>query len=298
MKRQLLFLINPISGANKKRRLFELIERTMNARALDFEIRHTDPLGEYVDLKREIAQSVWTDVVVAGGDGSVQAVASLLFGTTVRLGIIPAGSGNGMAYGAGISSNWKRAINQIVRGKAYPTDGYEVNGEKGCMLMGLGYDARVAEAFVHQRKRGFWRYIQICWSLFFEDNSYRMRIHTSEGVLEGTFFFISFANSNQFGNRVTIAPKADMRDGKLDLILVSSAPAVLKIFGLIYQILFGRPVSIAEAKRKTSIVRYVQAAKIEIENLDVAPLHVDGEPKPTAERIEVEVLPSAFWLMK
>ena len=298
MNRQLLFLINPISGTGKKRRLFELIERTMKANGFEFVIRHTDPSGEYGELKQELVQGVWTDVVVAGGDGSVQAVADLLFGTSVRLGIIPAGSGNGMAYGAGISSNWNRALNQVVQGKAYRTDGYEVNGQRGCMLMGLGYDARVAKAFVHQRKRGFWRYIQICWSLFFKENRYRLRIHTSDGILEGTFFFVSLANSNQFGNRVTIAPKADMHDGKLDLILVSSGSAVRKTFGLIHQILFGRPVSIAEARQQSSIVRYVQASIVEIENLDLAPLHVDGEPKPTAERMLVRVLPGVFWMVR
>lgn len=265
---------------------------------LDHEIRATDPLGHYADLKQELQNSIWTDVVVAGGDGSVQAVASLLFGTTVRLGIIPAGSGNGMAYGAGISSNWNRALEKIVTGKAYATDGYSVNGIKGCMLMGLGYDAQVADAFVHQRKRGFWRYLQICWSLFFDDKQYKLKLHLTEGTIAGRFFFVSLANSNQFGNRITIAPKADMQDGKLDLILVSSGSAIRKMIALLYQIFFGRPVDVQLATKQTSIVRYVQAGKVEIENLDSAPLHVDGEPKQTSEHIHVEVLPGAFWLMR
>jgi diacylglycerol kinase (ATP) len=298
MKRRILFLINPISGTGKKRRLNILIERKMLEEGLEHEVRATDPLGLYAGLRQELQNNEWTDVVVAGGDGSVQAVASLLFGTTVRLGIVPAGSGNGMAYGAGISSNWERALNKIVAGKAYATDGYSVNGVKGCMLMGLGYDAEVAAAFVHQRKRGFWRYLQICWSLFFDDKKYRLKLVLPEGSLEGRFFFVSIANSNQFGNRVTIAPKADMRDGKLDLILVSSGSAVRKMFSLLYQIVFGKPVDVQGALTQTSTVRYVQAARIEIENLDAAPLHVDGEPKQTSERMFVEVLSGAFWLIR
>jgi diacylglycerol kinase (ATP) len=228
----------------------------------------------------------------------VQAVASLLFGTKIRLGIIPAGSGNGMAYGAGISSNWRRALKKIIAGDAHATDGYSVNGVNGCMLMGLGYDAQVADAFVHQRKRGFWRYLQLCWSLFFEDKNYRLNIHLPEGTIEGKFFFVSLANSNQFGNRVTIAPMADMRDGKLDLILVSSGSSIRKMVALIYQIILGKPIGVQEAMKQTSIVRYIQTTKVEIENLDVAPLHVDGEPKQTAEKINVEVLPGAFWLIR
>lgn len=298
MKRRILFLINPISGTGKKRRLNLLIERKMLEARLEHEIRVTDPQGLYAGLRQELQNNEWTDVVVAGGDGSVQAVASLLFGTTVRLGIIPAGSGNGMAYGAGISSNWERALNKIVAGVAYATDGYSVNGVSGCMLMGLGYDARVAAAFVHQRKRGFWRYLQICWSLFFDDKKYRLHINLPEASLEGRFFFVSIANSNQFGNRVTIAPKADMQDGKLDLILVSSGSAIRKMFALLYQIIFGKPVDVQDARKQTATVRYVQATRIEIENLDAAPLHVDGEPKQTSERMRIEVLPGAFWLIR
>lgn len=298
MSRKILFLINPISGTQTKKKLFELIDAAMRKSGIEYSCQPTDPSGEYTLLKSELNAKKWTDVVVAGGDGSIHAVASVLFGTSVRLGIIPAGSGNGMAYGAGISSNWKCAIETIVRGNAFPTDAYEVNEIKGCMLMGLGYDARVAAAFLHQPKRGFWTYLRICWQLFFEKVNFNLKITTDEGEMYGSFFFVSVANSNQFGNRITIAPKANMQDGKLDLILVSKASAIKKMLGLIRQILFGKPMSLENAKQSSAVVRYIQSSSICIENNQYAPMHVDGEPKESAEKIQIRVIPKAFNIIR
>ena len=150
MHRNLLFLINPISGTRNKRRLTEAITKETAQRNISFQIIPTSIEAKYDFLKEKISQEKITDVIICGGDGTINHVVAALIGINVNIGIIPMGSGNGLAFAAKIPFNFSKALDVIFNGKASAIDGFYVNNRFGCMLCGLGFDAQVAYEFLHQ----------------------------------------------------------------------------------------------------------------------------------------------------
>ncbi len=178
MSRKIIYLINPISGTRGKSSLQELITRRTKAQKIDFSILPTDADGNYNFLLPVIEKEKITDIVVCGGDGTVSAVAAALMGTTSRIGIIPTGSGNGLAFAARIPAAASKALDIIFAGNASPVDGFMINGHFSCMLCGIGFDAGVAHEFALQKKRGLQTYIRISFARFFHTSAYRFRIHS------------------------------------------------------------------------------------------------------------------------
>ncbi|MEN9964717.1 MAG: hypothetical protein RL582_1812, partial [Bacteroidota bacterium] len=176
-------------------------------------------------------------------------------------------------------------------------DAFTLNGKFGCMLAGLGFDARVAFAFSKEKRRGLMGYINICFQEFFKKMSYHIKVKIDGKAVEKEIFFISIANSNQFGNRVTIAPKARLSDGLLDVVLVTKMNPFLSGMYLLLQILSGRVQRYNLEVNKKKKIYYWQTSELEIENLDLAPLHIDGEPKTTSEHIKIKLISKAIELI-
>src|SRR6476660_1921115 len=152
--RKIIFLVNPISGTSRKDAVLKYIERVFKREKIDFEIISTDPSGNYDFLKYKIQDENITDVIVIGGDGSVNHVIQALHTEPVRFGVIPSGSGNGFALAANIPRNIKKAIDVIIHGHASAVDAFAVNDHFSCMLSGLGFDAKVAHEFANKAARG------------------------------------------------------------------------------------------------------------------------------------------------
>ena len=167
MQRSLLYFINPISGTENKQALVEFIHKETTIRKLYYQIVHTNKEGDYKYLPEKIKNENVTDVIICGGDGSVSQIASFLIHTNVNIGIIPVGSGNGLAFAAGIKRNFKKALQVVFDGHAQYIDGFTFNNKFGCMLAGLGFDAKVAHDFYEQKKRGLLTYILLCIKNFF-----------------------------------------------------------------------------------------------------------------------------------
>ena len=298
MKRKFLFFINPISGTKNKKRLAELINKSCVNKGLSFEIMHTNAEGNYAFLREKISTEHITDIVICGGDGTVSTIASFLINSTVNIGIVPRGSGNGLALAAGISKNPQKALDTIFNGKAAHVDGFFVNKTFSCMLSGLGFDAQVAHDFAQQKKRGLLTYIVLCFKHFFSSKNYSFNINVNGTQIMEEALFVSIANSNQFGNKVTIAPKASLSDGLLDLIVVKKTNRLLSAFYLVKHILLGKIQDEVSMMRSSNKIIYLQSASMKIENPQKAPLHIDGEPVETAEVIEIKVVPNAFNLLQ
>lgn len=298
MKRKFLFFINPISGTKNKKHLVDLIIKACTTNDLTFEIMHTNAEGNYAFLKDKIAAENITDIVICGGDGTVSTIVSFLLNASVNVGIIPQGSGNGLALAAGISRNAEKALDTIFKGNATSVDGFYVNNTFSCMLSGLGFDAQVAHDFATQKKRGLVTYILLCFKHFFSSKNYRFTINLNGTQIKEEALFVSIANSNQFGNKVTIAPKASLSDGLLDLIVVKKTNRLLSAFFLVRHIFLGKIQDEVSMMRSSTKIIYLQFEKLQIENLQKAPLHIDGEPVSTAEVIDIKVVPKAFRLLQ
>jgi YegS/Rv2252/BmrU family lipid kinase len=298
MDRKLLFLINPISGTRNKKRLSEIITTEASRRNITFQIIPTVIEAKYDFLKEKISLEKITDVIICGGDGSINHVTSALIGVDVNIGIIPMGSGNGLAFAAKIPFNINKALDIIFNGKAKYVDAFYVNKNFGCMLCGLGFDAQVAHAFFNQKKRGLFTYINISMRHFFSSKFYAFNIKVNNNSFSTDAFFISIANSNQFGNYVTIAPRASLNDGLLDVVIVKKRNKIQTIFSLLKQISLGKIQSCPQVFEKEKGVYYFQTKQIIIQNPGLASLHIDGEPAETQHKIEIRILPNAFKLIQ
>lgn len=300
--RKIIYLINPISGTGHKEALQELIAKRARDLGMSFSILPTDVNGDYTFLLSMIREEGITDIVICGGDGTVSAVAAALKGVEVRIGIIPMGSGNGLAFAAGIPRDPARALEIILAGKASWIDGFLINGRFSCMLCGIGFDGGVAHQFAREHKRGLWTYIKVTFSHFLRARSYPFTIELPAGESTASFsvdaFFIDIANGNQFGNNVTIAPRADLHDGLLDIVIVKSTSRLRLLFSTAVQVLGGYKITPAPADAGKKKVLYFQTPRLTIVNPRRAPLHIDGDPAPSADRFRIEVTPSAIRLIQ
>jgi diacylglycerol kinase (ATP) len=298
MHRNLLFLINPISGTRNKNRLTEAITKETTKRNIPFQIMPTAIEGKYDFLKDKISEEKITDVIICGGDGSINHVASALIGINVNIGIIPMGSGNGLAFAAKIPFNIFKALDVIFYGKASAIDGFYVNDTFGCMLCGLGFDAQVAHEFLNQKKRGLFTYIKISLRHFFCSKFYPFKVEVNNNTFNADAFFISIANSNQYGNYVTIAPQALLNDGLLDVVIIKKRNKIQTGISLLKQIGLGKIQPSSDLFKKDKGVYYFQTDHIIIHNPELAPIHIDGEPAETKDKIEIKIFPNSFKLIQ
>ena len=295
MDRKFLFLLNPIAGNSNKSGIKNAIQKFIEEHNLICEIHSTNPNGDYSLIRKKIQEENFTDVVVAGGDGTINSVVNDLRNTGVRFGLIPCGSGNGLALAAQIPKNTLKALNLILKGKSKPTDAFLINDQFSCMLSGLGFDAQVAHEFAKQNRRGLITYIKQIFKNFLSAPHYLFEIHTGDKKIATEAFFISIANSNQFGNQFTIAPKASLHDGLLDIVVVKKMNKLQILIAVLQQIRNG---NVSEKIFNKNGILYFQTDSVKIKNPHNAPLHIDGDPKETANEFTIRVIPSAFLLIK
>lgn len=295
MDRSIIYVINPISGTRKKKDLQEYIEKTTAAKNIPYQVFPSVASGDYSFLHSVIKEKKITDVVIAGGDGTVSQVVGGLLDFNLNFGVIPCGSGNGLALTAGISKKPEIALDIIFNGKPSVIDGLMINDSFSCMLCGLGFDAKVAHEFAKQPKRGLGTYASVVRKNFFSAPSYRFELDSNGIRFTTDAFFISIANSNQFGNNFTIAPKALLSDGLLDIVIVKKMAKPLLLFTVMKQVLAGRIKQVENSLQQPVI--YFQTKELEIKNIDMAPLHIDGDPAETPEQLKIKVLKKCFRLI-
>lgn len=298
MQRKLVYLVNPISGTKGKAALKEMIAKRTRAHNLSFEILPTNKEGNYDYLRKKIESDRITDVIVCGGDGTISSVAGSLLNTSVVIGIIPMGSGNGLALTALIPVAASKALDIIFAGKSGWIDGFYINDRFSCMLAGLGFDAQVAKDFDSVKRRGLQTYLKICAINYFKAHTYPFEIIFGKKKISTDAFFLSIANSNQFGNHFTIAPHASLTDGLLDIVVAKKMNKLMLPFSILHQFTGINAIQTFDDHIDRKKVLYFQTTELVILNPGLAPLHVDGEPMPPASRIEVKITPNAFRLLQ
>ncbi|HEY0750103.1 MAG TPA: YegS/Rv2252/BmrU family lipid kinase [Chitinophagaceae bacterium] len=297
MSRHILYIINPISGVGSKGLLQSLVETRTKEAGIAFSIYPSVASGDYQFLKDIIREKKVTDVVIAGGDGTINQVVNALRKEDVSFGILPAGSGNGLAFTAGIPKNHNKALDIVFAGKAEWTDAFMINNSFACMLCGLGFDAQVAHDFAKDPNRGLTTYIKKTVSNFFIAKPYPFSITINEKTMDTVAYFISIANSNQFGNHFTIAPKASLKDGNLDIVIMTKQNKLSVLFQTLFQVGGFHNLQEMDVLKSDASVLYFQTKSITIHNQEMAPMHLDGDPVETKAIIEASILPSCFRLI-
>lgn len=298
MSRKIIYFINPISGNRGKEDLKRTIEEKTRLQNISYEILPTNAEGNYLFLKEKIYNENITDIVICGGDGTVSQIAGSLLDVNVNIGIIPMGSGNGLALAAKIPKNTDKALNIIFNGKASYIDSFYINTTFSCMLCGLGFDAQVAHDFARQPKRGLSTYIKQTIINFINVKPWTFEIINKGKSFTADAYFISIANSNQFGNHFTIAPKASLNDGLLDIIVVKKMSKLRFLWAVLQQVINGQIKDHDEKTFHQKDVLYFQTNELNIHNLNAAPLHIDGDPSATSPEFRIEIIPDAFKLIQ
>jgi len=298
VQRKLLYIINPISGTRNKQSLEEIIKRETKKIGFPFSIYPSVAGGDYSFLYPIIKEQKFTDVVIAGGDGTINQAINSLRKQEVQFGIIPCGSGNGLAFSAGIPKDPVKALKIIFNGKSLLTDAFYINKQFACMLVGLGFDAQVAHDFANAPKRGLTTYVKKTLQNFITSKAYSFVIETKEKKIKTEAFFISVANSNQFGNNFTIAPKASLTDGLLDVVIMTKQNKLSVVFQTLMQISGFHKVQRVEIVDEKSSLIYFQTERLHITNLDDAPMHIDGDPVESIRELEFKVEHDCFRLIQ
>jgi len=296
--RHILYIINPIAGAGKIKNLEKIIREKTKAAGIPFQIYPSVASGDYSFLIPVIRENKITDIVIAGGDGTISQAVGSLMNEGVNFGILPIGSGNGLAFTARIPKQIPKALDLIFKGKASAVDGFLINNQFACMLCGLGLDAKVAHDFANSPGRGLSNYVKQVIRNFFSAKTYSFGIESAGKSISIDAFFLCVANSNQFGNNFKIAPNASLSDGLLDIVAVTTRSKLGLLLKTIRHIRSkNKPLTGMRNNQKTGVI-YFQTEKVRIINHNQAPLHIDGDPAETPEELMIIVRKKCFRLIQ
>ncbi len=297
MNRKLLFFINPVSGTKNKKKLEELISQKCINNNIEFAFAYTNAKGSYQQEEHLIQDEGFTDIIIIGGDGTVNQLTKSLRHLQLPFGIIPMGSGNGLALAANIPTGFLKALTTIFKGNTIEVDAFMINNHYSCMLSGVGFDAEVAHDFARKSSRGLLTYTQQSIINYFKAHPYFFQIQLPEFSFYTDAFFISIANSNQFGNNFTIAPQASLNDGLLDIVVVQKMHKSKLPFAILKQIKGNNSLKESVDNVSKNNILYFQTPTITIHNTKLAKLHIDGEPVETDEIIQAYIIPKPFTLI-
>ncbi|MEZ4811261.1 MAG: diacylglycerol kinase family lipid kinase [Allomuricauda sp.] len=266
------FIINPSAGKGKSPLTPEFLEQFFVRSLTQVTVKYSNYKKHAIELTKEsIAQGA--DILVAcGGDGTINEVASSLVGTSIPLGIVPIGSGNGLASNLGISKNLRKALTLLRNPHTTQIDVGCINGKYFFSNTGLGFDAKVIKNYESSHRRTLLGYLQACAMSFKKHDSIRnIAIKINDQDIRTDIFMVFVSNSNEMGYKLSLTPKASLQDGFLDALVISKIGR-LKMLWLGILLLMNRPYLLKEAKS-------FRAQKIELfkDGKEILDSQVDGE---------------------
>lgn len=285
-KKKILFIVNPISGVGRQKLTEKIIPNKLDLSLFDYEIAYTQYPHHAVLLAKEAAEKNYDIVVAVGGDGSANDVAQGLINSKTAMGIIPVGSGNGLAHHLKIPTRISKAINIINRFKTSRIDTASINGKLFISIAGLGFDALVAEKFALRKHRGFFTYLQLTIKEFFNYSQLEYTIQFDGKTIKEKALLISFANSDQFGYYASISPSASVNDGLIDLCIIKKISVIRAAF--LAHKLFIKNI---DSSRSVDVYK-VKEATITCESLSAS--HIDGDPDKHISKAHIKVHPKTL----
>jgi YegS/Rv2252/BmrU family lipid kinase len=285
-RKKIHFIINPASGTGRHDDLADAVEKYMDPSRYECSVSLTNSPRHAIQLAAKAVENHADAIVTAGGDGSVNEIAQTIIGTDVALGIIPAGSGNGLAHHLHIPFRISKAFEVINAFRTKIIDTMEVNGKTCVSIAGVGFDALVAQKFTENAYRGFQSYFRI---ILGEYQGYKPLKYTL--WIDGTRYrekvlFVSFANSNQFGYNAFIAPTAEIDDGLIDVCMVHKIP--MARVAILVNLLFMKQID------RSKYVRIVKGKHVLLRGNSTGIINLDGEVEHLGEELEVMVRPKSL----
>ncbi len=285
MSRRILFIVNPNAGKKISGKLIETIKQEFPVDIYN-EIAIWKDREHFHEIIETLKSGNYTDAVAVGGDGTVNQVAKTILNTGITLGIVPAGSGNGLARSLGLSMRPEEAIKQIAKGNTTLIDSGTVNGTPFFCTSGVGFDAHIGKLFATSIKRGLQSYVKITLKEFssYKEQDYKILVDGKE--LDRKAFLITIANAGQYGNNFYIAPQAKLNDGLFHIV-------VLKPFNLFA----GTGTVIKVLRRKANEAKLIETftcRELTIRRTKSDSIHFDGEPQTEGEELHYILHPKSL----
>lgn len=282
---RILFIVNPISGFGLGWEIPYRIRHIAAYKHIEYNIRFTEYAGHAKEIVEQAKSQNYTHIVAAGGDGTVNEIGTALMGTGIAFGVISLGSGNGFARHLGFSQMMTKALKQILKSETTNIDVVEINGHYSLNVSGFGFDAEVAHFFSTMKIRGIFSYIYSIVRMWFRYPGKRYRFHVNGKTWEEECFVLSVANSSQYGNNASIAPKASLRDGLVDICILKR-PKYYQIPRFLYCFMNSK---IA----RLPYFREIQCTEALIEG-ELSKAHIDGDPYTLEPPVTVKVHPGVL----
>ncbi|MES2679900.1 MAG: diacylglycerol kinase family protein [Bacteroidota bacterium] len=285
MSRKILFIVNPNAGKRISDFIIEIIRREFPAN-LYYQIAIWKDKDHFDEITQLLKTNGYTDAIAVGGDGTVNHVAKTILNTGITLGIVPIGSGNGLARSLGISMKLEETIKQIVAGKTAVIDNGLVNNIPFFCTSGIGFDAHIGNLFATSVKRGLQSYVKITIAELFKYRAKNYTLEFNGQSIQRKAFLITVANAGQYGNDFYIAPQANMRDGLFHVVILKPFN-VLQLPGLMTKIL-------RRKANESSCIETFVTNKITITRNEKDTIHFDGEPAMEEKTVVFENKPAAL----
>ncbi|HUO83878.1 MAG TPA: diacylglycerol kinase family protein [Thermoanaerobaculia bacterium] len=285
-----LFVTNPGAGRQKNREaLDEKVRRACASLSMEPDVRTCSRIEDLDGIIAAAVDGGFECVCAVGGDGTVHEVGRRLVGTPLILGILPVGSGNGLARHLRIPVDFTQALRTLVEGHPEAIDTGRVDDSTFLGVFGTGFDAEVAHRFAASGSRGLETYIVEGLRSYASYSARRYRLTVDGERFEEEAFVIAVANSGQYGNEARIAPRASLRDGLLDVTIVHEAP-LLSVPFLLTRLFAG-------TLHETAQVHMLRGREIVLERPEPGPAHLDGEPVMLPATLHFSVQPLSLRIM-
>lgn len=281
-KDRILFIINPISGTANKKSMPSLIDKYIDKERFDVSVTFTEYAGHAQEIATQAKNEGINVVVAVGGDGTVNEVARALIDSDTALGIIPCGSGNGLARHLMLPLNVKGALEIINSNLIHRLDYGVIDGHPFFCTCGMGFDAFISAKFASSGKRGPITYLEnvLKEGLLYKPEVYEITYDEGQATFEA--FLISCANASQYGNDAYIAPSASMSDGLLDVIIMEP-----------FDFIEASSISIEMFNKtldKNSKIKTLRTKKLHIHRVTPGVIHYDGDPVEAPADIDVSLV--------
>lgn len=285
-KKKIYVIINPMSGTSAKHSLPHLVSALLDPQRFEVHIFITGYAGHGSEISRQAIIDKADYVIAAGGDGTVNEVASTLVGSDIAFGIIPLGSGNGLARDLNISTDARKALSIIAEEHVIDIDYGKVNGRIFFCTCGMGFDAVVAEKVSGKKKRGSLMYFRNMLETFIQQKPETYEIVCPEGTIKDKALVVTCANASQYGYNAHIAPHADIQDGLMNVAILKPL-TILDVPQTTVQ-LFTKTID----DNKKMLELMTREVRIKREKAGV--MHIDGDPVQMGKDIHVEIIPKGL----
>jgi diacylglycerol kinase (ATP) len=287
--KKVLFIINKFSGRGYFSDLERKIIDACGQANIEASIVFTEGRGHASELAGDVVKkNSFTSVVAVGGDGTVNEVANGMLHSAIPMGILPKGSGNGLARHLGIPLNIQRSLQSLFSSAAIDIDTFTLNGKLSLNVSGIGFDGHVANLFGSEKKRGLPGYAKVTLSEFLQFKEFEAQVITEERKEKRKSFIIAIANSSQYGNNARIAPAASVRDGILHICFLKKVPPYRMDF--VYSFFAG-------TIGQNQYCEIMETKQMEIDLDKPMAYHIDGEPCGVSDKFQIRILPRSLKML-